>query len=317
MSLFLQAAKTSSFRWAVGSWSFFIAENLVLSENRSFLIESIGDDNYHYLYGLISTAACGSITYAYFYKISSPLLLAWPLTASAPLSMKGASFIFHTLGLGMLSQIPPKLQMPILYEPTTTNINNNNNRNTGLTVQDSNEEGTDGSIQRNSSAEKDAPVSKKWKVRCPFDFTDTRSATAWKNDLNDDDNHGIPIVGIDRISRHPGLWSMGLIGLGQACLNPSMAHRAWLSMPIFVAAIGGWHTDSRYRRGMGGNLNAQLDQQTSNIPFAAALFQQNGNVVENFKIIYNECKGINLGFAVSAAAIIVLRKGKGRFTYTT
>jgi len=213
----------------------------------------------------------------------------------------------------MLSQIPPKLQMPILYEPTSTTTTTTSN--TELAVNDNNEDNKSGSIRTNVSAEKDAQVSKKWKVRCPFDFTDTRSATTWRND-NIDGDHIIPIVGIDRISRHPGLWSMGLVGLGQACLNPSMAHRAWLSMPIVVAAIGGWHTDSRYRRGLGGNLNPQLDQQTSNVPFAAALFQQNGNVVENFKTIYSECKGINLGLAVSAAAMIVLRKGKGRFTYT-
>ena len=30
-------------RWAVGGWSFFIAENAILSENRSFLIDSLGD----------------------------------------------------------------------------------------------------------------------------------------------------------------------------------------------------------------------------------------------------------------------------------
>ena len=53
-------------RWAVGGWTFFIAENFLLSENRTWLIDEIGDDNYHLVYGFFSTVACSSIGYGYF-----------------------------------------------------------------------------------------------------------------------------------------------------------------------------------------------------------------------------------------------------------
>merc|ERR1711957_28961 len=53
-------------RWIGGGWVFFIAENLILSHNRSDIINSIGDGNYHTVYNTLSTAACGSIGYGFF-----------------------------------------------------------------------------------------------------------------------------------------------------------------------------------------------------------------------------------------------------------
>ena len=53
----MAAFSSKGLRWASGGWSFFIAENLVLSENRTMLIDQLGDDGYHYLYGFFSTAA--------------------------------------------------------------------------------------------------------------------------------------------------------------------------------------------------------------------------------------------------------------------
>ena len=32
-----------------GGWAFFIAENVVISENREAIIASIGDDHYHHM----------------------------------------------------------------------------------------------------------------------------------------------------------------------------------------------------------------------------------------------------------------------------
>ena len=54
-------------KWAVGGWTFFIAENVLISENRDYLRSALrgadgsaedGDFRYHALYGPISTAAC-------------------------------------------------------------------------------------------------------------------------------------------------------------------------------------------------------------------------------------------------------------------
>lgn len=49
------------FKWVSLGWSGFIAENLVLSENRGKLIEKLGDDTYHIAYSSLSLVACSSI----------------------------------------------------------------------------------------------------------------------------------------------------------------------------------------------------------------------------------------------------------------
>jgi len=43
----------------VGGWTFFIAENLILSENREYLVGELGERSYKNLYGALSTIACG------------------------------------------------------------------------------------------------------------------------------------------------------------------------------------------------------------------------------------------------------------------
>lgn len=48
-------------RWVALGWTGFIAENLILSENRTAIIDAIGDREYHLVYSALSTAACTSI----------------------------------------------------------------------------------------------------------------------------------------------------------------------------------------------------------------------------------------------------------------
>lgn len=254
-------------RWAIGSWSFFILENTLLSENRTALISLLGDDTYHAAYGLCSTVAMGSVGYAYRMVRCAPPLL-W---STVPLSGTVGSFMCLSLGLGMVSQMPPKLQIPVEYRSSsdTKEIATANNTTTGTG----------------------------WKVRCPFDFTDNKSSTV--------------VSGLDRISRHPGLWSLGLVGLGQALLVPSLPQRIWLSMPLVVAFVGGAHTDSRYRRGMGGNLEEKYESQTSNVPFLAMLSGRQGEVLDVCREMSEEIKPLNAAIAVGVAGIWVLRRGRG------
>ena len=54
-------------------------------------------------------------------------------------------------------------------------------------------------------------------VRCPFDFHDKRL----------DSNDPFSARGTERISRHPGLWSFGLIGMGQSLLAPTIPLQIW------------------------------------------------------------------------------------------
>ena len=54
-------------------------------------------------------------------------------------------------------------------------------------------------------------------VRCPFDFNDKR--------LESSDPYGAR--GLERISRHPGLWAFGLMGMGQSLIAPSIPLKIW------------------------------------------------------------------------------------------
>lgn len=132
---------STNMKWAVGGWSFFIAENFVISENRSWIIEKLGDEGYHMMFGTISTAAMASTAYGY-YKIKGSAPFFSPTMMTGP--MRTVSFLSFSIGLGLISQTFPKLQTPVEREF--------GERNTFQT---------------------EAPAgSSTWKVRCPFDFTD-------------------------------------------------------------------------------------------------------------------------------------------------
>ena len=273
-------------RWAVGGWSFFIVENVVLSENRSYLIQQVGEDSYHTIYGTLSTIAMGSTAYGYYYHVRNAQPFLWK-TTTMPLTFKLAGWISLSLGFGIASQTVPKLQIPL--------TRNHHNTTTTTTTTTSTGGGS------------------KWQVRCPFDFTDGRTVLS--------NNHNAlleekVVSGVDRISRHPGLFSFGLVSLGYGLLVPSIPMQLFFSMPMAVAIIGGAHTDSRHRRNIGGTLPSYIDQQTSLIPFLALLSgkqQQNKETttleqLQDFWI--HDVKKLNLSLAMGLATMIVLRKAR-------
>jgi uncharacterized membrane protein YgcG len=190
----------SLIRWGVGGWTFFIAENALLSENRNTLIGMLGDDNYHMMYGTISTIATVSIGYAY-YKLSTTAtthnipsnLILWKHRPTLVAGFTG--WILISTGMIIAAQAAPKMQIPIAF-------NNNNNSNSSQ-----------------SSSSSSSSIS----VRCPFDFSDKHSSGGGGGTVGWDGN----VHGLDRISRHPGLWSFGIVGLGQAVLSPNIPKRIW------------------------------------------------------------------------------------------
>ena len=279
------ALKFSSMKWAIGGWTFFIVENFVLSENRTYIISNFGDDSYHIAYGTLSTVAMASVFYGYFKKVKNAPPLLWSLGGPAPLSAKVVSFVCLSLGFSMASQVPPKLQIPIQYDGITKSREGDNSvaQSLGKTHHDTYPPNKEGG----------------WKVRCPFDFTDHHSHETTSS-----------VRGLERISRHPGLWSFGLLGLGNAFILPSVPQRVWLSMPAMVALVGGAHTDSRFRRGMGGELSQEYDKRTSNVPFWAMLSGAQGTVADVFREFGGEIKILNAAIAFGAAGVFVLRKGK-------
>lgn len=235
------------------------------------------------MYGLCSTAAVSSIAYGYQYKIKGKGPMLWK--AGSPVSLPGkiAAFMCSGLGLFLISQTAPKAQIPLEY------------------IKESPENKLP-QIQKNETLSADANTSSKWKVRCPFDFTDAKSQSL---------EGGAEVYGIDRISRHPGLWSFGLLGMSLSYLTPSVPTRAWLFMPVMVALIGGEHTDSRHRRGMGGHLSKEMDEKTSNVPFLAIFSGKQGTVPEALRGLYDETKGLNALLAFGFAGLLVASKGKG------
>ena len=104
--------RTKGVRWIGLGWSAFIAENLILSDNREYIIQQFGDQNYHMLYNTLSTGATTSILYGFVkHRKTGPAL---PVPS---VHMKLCGYIFQTVGLIGVSQLFPKLQSP--YEPTT------------------------------------------------------------------------------------------------------------------------------------------------------------------------------------------------------
>lgn len=218
-------------RWITFGWSAFIAENLVMSHNRQWIISEFGDDKYHMAYNCLSTAACSSIAYGYLRhgRHQGPKLY----NKGGPLT-KLAGFTLQSIGLIGFSQLGPKLQIP-------------------LTTADPVVQATPVPGGSQASVPAAAP---KMKARCPIDFS--------PSDLP-------PDGGLKRVSRHPTFWALGFVGLGAALATPFATHVAMFTMPTVFALIGGAHQDYRYRRGWGGTLTPEMDAKTSNIPFVALL----------------------------------------------
>ena len=145
---------SSPMKWAVGGWSFFIVENFILSENRTYLINNLGDEGYHAAYGTLSTVAMGSVFYGYFRKVKNSQPLLWSISSAAPFHAKIASFVCLSIGLGMASQIPPKIQIPVHFVSNTS-------KNINTETSDISEQGA-----LNTSAE--IAEQKRFQIRCPF-----------------------------------------------------------------------------------------------------------------------------------------------------
>jgi len=249
---------TGALRWAAGGWVLFVAENALLSENRTYLIEVLGDDGYHAAYGLCSTAATASIAFAYRYRLP-------PVPNQAVSNLRyGISWLLTSSGLFLASQTAPSLQVPLAFDG-----------------------GTQADAQVASNVASASQKSWNLKVRCPFDFSSSSEFGP-----------------AERLTRHPGLWSMALVGAGAAVRQSSTARAIWWLGPSLVATVGGAHTDSRYRRGMGGSLPPEKDSVTSNVPGAALLTGRQGH--RAFSKLVADIKPLNAVAALAVAAIVTL-----------
>jgi len=294
-------------KWAVGGWLFFIAENAVLSENRNYLIDALGGDEiYHAVYGTCSTAAMASIGYGYRQlqraTAGPPAAAAQPAAVflvSNPALRLGLAFATMSLGLVLASQTAPKLQVPVALTSATTAA--------GGAKEDEATYTANPKLQKAVSTETTTPAPSNAKggwnlqVRCPFDFTDNK---------NHGDNATTAVHGLDRVTRHPGLWAFGLISASQSFLAPTLPLTVWWLGPAAVALLGGAHSDSRFRRGLGGSWDPDFASQTSNVPFAALLSGRQGN--QAFQTwVTQEVKPLNAALAVMCAGVWVASRGRG------
>lgn len=249
------------FKWAAGGWAFFIAENAILSENRTYLIAELGDRGYHGAYGSLSTAAMASIGYAFYKLRKNAATGASAIIATAvPRNQLFLSWTLMTLGLSMASQVAPKMQIPV-----TSNLD----------------------------------------VRCPFDFTDKR-----QDKPSSDATGQVELHGLERVTRHAGLWSFALVAAAHSGLAASRPLQVWWLGPTAVAWLGGMHTDSRFRRGMGGSLDPFYDSVTSNVPFLAMITGRQGSVSQAFTKLVEDIKPLNAGIATLIATTWIISKGR-------
>jgi NnrU protein len=322
-------------QYALGGWAFFIAENALLSENRAAIIAFLGstntdemmnteenESNYRILYGTFSTIATASILYGYrqlrllhtaatnaigntslgttLQQQSIKPLLQVPHHVAPTITVMttAAAISLMSLGLILVSQAFPKLQIPIEISlpqgesptppptPTTT------------------PEAAAPPMGTESTKSSWSFI----KVRCPFDFTGSKPGAST------DTGHE-HVTGIDRVTRHSGLWSLGFLGLANSLFQPSLGLTLFMTGPIYVAWVGGYHYDTRLRRNMGGSFPfPQYEAQTSNVPFAAMILgqQKEGNFISSLStLLTQELKVLNAVVAIMIATLYVtMNKGR-------
>lgn len=265
---FQAALKSKGIKWITFGWLSFIAENIILSENRTEIIERFGSDNYHHMYNTLSTLACGSIAWGYF-KHGRKTGPTFRMKGSIPGIVVGTAI--QTLGFVGLFQLLPKLQVPWTVEYAS--------ENTPQTV-----------VSDNATASRPAI---KFAARCPMDFRSMKGAT-------DDPN---AVVGLERITRYPFLWIFSFATVGNAMSTIFWTERVMFAFPTIFAYIGSVHQDSRFKRGIGGYLSPEREQKTSLLPFVAlAEGRQSWNAVQE------ETKGLNALCGVAIGGLLGIRR---------
>ena len=330
------------FQYAFGGWIFFIAENIILSENRNFIIDYVNDtssstsstsstsltttDNnvdeskYRMIYGTFSTIATVSILYGY--RQLRPLRLVLPSTTNGGITMMKPpvttasiptvmAMTMISFGLVLVSQAFPKLQIPMEFSfSSSTTVTKEEMVTTNPTESiATTTNSTSTSTTTTIAPPKPTDTGFVFKVRCPFDFTDTKQNTTTTGNLESN------VHGIDRITRHSGLWSFGCIGLGNAFLQPTLGLSLFMTGPVLVALLGGYHYDTRLQRHMGGSFpSITYEQQTSNVPFVAMILgqQPEQNCFNSLStLMTQELKILNAAVAVVIGTLyVMLNKGR-------
>lgn len=110
-SRFSQCARHNGVRLIVGGWTLFVGENLILSHNRTEIIDRLGEGGYHGIYNSLSGLACSSIAYGYmrYGRRQGPRL--WTVT----MPMRMASVGLSGLGVLCFAQLFPSIRNPAAF----------------------------------------------------------------------------------------------------------------------------------------------------------------------------------------------------------
>lgn len=272
-------------------WTGFILENLILSENRDYLIQTFGKDTYHGVYGGLSTIACASFLFGYvkhrnFYKLaqkaninsSSQQLLEMPYWPPGGRFVgRSAGLVLQCIGAVGMMQPLPKLQIPVGVSSSSARDHSSGSSH-----------GDDGG--GSSSASSASSWMPAFSLKCPVEWKASRDAQSGQ------------VQGMHRVCREPLLWSFGILGFGTALRSNAPAAVAMYSFPLIFAAIGSAHKDSRYYRGRQENpLTPEEENQTSWLPFGAVVTGQ-----QRLEDIVKETKVVNglVGIGVLAATLL-------------
>lgn len=93
------------------------------------------------------------------------------------------------------------------------------------------------------------------------------------------------------------------MGLGFASRAKHATDLVMWTMPAVFALVGGLHQDSRFRRGMGGTLPAEIENKTSALPFAALIEGR-----QSWRALADDLaeKPLNVGLAAALALVLAL-----------
>lgn len=267
MNVLQQSFRHPGVRFIAGGWSLFIIENVIVSENRDVFIQYIGENFYHVAYSSISTVACGSIVWG---------LLKHGIKKGPTIATKrgkfaiATSFVLQAIGLLGFSQMIPKIQMPV---------------DSGTFIVG------DKGKEINEKRDVSLPGGIAFNLRCPMDFRAKDAQYAKEQGTE---------YGVDRVTRHPLLWSLGLFGAGHAMRSIYVTEIVMGTFPLIFSYIGGAHQDSRHRRGSGGILSPHRETRTSNVPFLALVAGK-----QSFTKLSEEIKWSNAAIAILIALKLV------------
>jgi len=237
-----------------------------------YLIERFGQQTYGTTYATLSTGAMASVCWGY-WKHGKGLRI-W---SRPPPGFAAGAFLFQALGFAGFAQLVPRVQFPVKL--------------VGDPVPSSPEPS---SPELRDDSRLGPVAASAWQPQCPMDF---KGEAAAQKDGS--------IAGIQRVTRHPSLFSLGSLGLGTALASPFAAQAVMFSMPCLWSFIGAYHIDVRHRRGSGGMLSEQVDAQTSMVPFVALVEGR-----QSWEKLAQELKWSNVGLAVAVAALLAARRAR-------